>query len=82
MTRAAGKSEVGGGGCIGAPVLLALGEREQVVARGDAAAELDARAHVRIGLEGGVVHEVADEAVAFRADDAAGGGRVIAEAMG
>jgi hypothetical protein len=74
--------DIGEGGGERARVLLALLEGDDVVARGDGAAELDARPHVRIGRLRLVVDEVADEPVALGADDAPGGGGVVAQAMG
>src|SRR5689334_5335509 len=63
-------------------VRLPLRQGQQVVARGDAATELDARANVRVDRQRLVVDQLADEPVTLRADDPAGGGRVVAEAMG
>ena len=65
----------------GPPMLLALRQRQQVVARRHVAAELDPRADVRVDGQALVVHEVAHEAIALGADDAAGGGGVVGEAM-
>src|SRR5215470_12877179 len=68
------------GRCELALVVIALRQRQEIVARRDGLAELDARPHVRIGGQRRIVDEMADETIAFGADDRAGGLGVVAQA--
>src|SRR5215470_17310403 len=61
-------------------VVLALRQRQEVIARRDALAQLDARPHVRVGRQGRIVDEMADEPIALGADDRARRRGVVAQA--
>ena len=55
---------------------------QEVIARGHAAAHLDAGTDVRIDGQAHIVHEMADEPVPLRADDSTDAGGIVAEAIG
>ena len=61
---------------------IALGERREIIAGADAAADLDARAHGVIDRQRRIVDQIADQLVGFRADDPPDHRRRIGEATG